>query len=111
MDGGYSVGDLIPLAPFLSEEMLNKFAERAEAGGGDVIALAPFLSQETLGKIAERTEMASGTLVGLAPFLSKAALNEIVLTTLERGEKLNQVLLPFLSEDVLIEAIRRRTKQ
>lgn len=111
LDGGYSVGDLIPLALFLSEEMLNKFAERAEAGDGDVIALAPFLSQETLGKIAARTEMASGTLVGLAPFLSKAALNELVLTALERGEKINQGLLPFLSEDVLIEAIRRRTKQ
>ena len=78
---------------------------------GELVALAPFLSQETLGKIAERTEMASGTLVGLAPFLSKAALNELVLTALERGEKINQGLLPFLSEDVLIEAIRRRTKQ
>ena len=55
--------------------------------------------------------MASGTLVGLAPFLSKAALNELVLTALERGEKINKGLLPFLSEDVLIEAIRRRAKQ
>lgn len=52
-----------------------------------------------------------GDLIPLAPFLSKAALNELVLTALERGEKINQGLLPFLSEDVLIEAIRRRAKQ
>ena len=105
---GYTVSELVPLAPFLSEEDLDALAEIAEADGGELAALAPFLSQETLKRLAERGGVKSGQLVALAPFLSQEVLEELVLKALERGERIPRGLYPFLSERAIVEILKHK---
>ena len=98
---------LVPLAPFLGGEMLDRLAERAVAGdGGDLVSLAPFLSQETLGKLVAKNEIRGKILVYLAPFLSGETLREAVLAAVRRGEKIDKGLYPFLSEEIFSEILK-----
>ena len=105
---GYTVSELVPLAPFLSEEDLDALIELAEADDGELAALAPFLSQETLKKLAERSGVKSGQLMALAPFLSEEALEALVIGALERGERIPRGLYPFLSERTIVEILKRK---
>ena len=107
LQDGYTVRESVPLAPFLGGDMLDRLAERAVAGdGGDLVSLAPFLSQETLGKLVAKNEIRGKMLVYLAPFLSGETLREAVLAAIRRGEKIDKGLYPFLSEEIFSEILK-----
>ena len=105
---GYTVSELVPLAPIPSEEELDALAEPAAADDGELAALAPFLSQETLKKLAERGGVGSSQLVALAPFLSEDALEGLVMGALGRGERIPRGLYPFLSERAIVEILKHK---
>ncbi|MGN0143222.1 MAG: helix-turn-helix domain-containing protein [Roseburia sp.] len=105
------VDDLIGLAPFLSDEVLDQIVERVQLENGtdfdDLTGLAPFLSDRTLKRLVDQVISNDDgnleDLVGLAPFLSKETLNEIVEKVIEEDGDFDELvgLAPFLSKETL----------
>lgn len=97
--------ELVPLAPFLSEEYMSALIHRIELNGEikDIVPLAPFLDDETLNYLAEMIPPENlGELVYLAPFLSEKTLDSAVTRAIDE-EKIEECtgLYPFLSGDAL----------
>ncbi len=68
-----SIADIVPLAPFLSDETLNYLAETLKKNGDykGIVRLAPFLPGETVGQIVQRA-ISQGKIkecMGLFPFM------------------------------------------
>ncbi len=100
----FTLHDLLPLAPFVSDEFLNEWAQNAVSTGNlhDVAALAPFLSTQTLDHLVDGlmdAQVPLSQLSGLAPFLSNAALDKLVAHVIDEDIPLSKVagLAPFLS--------------
>lgn len=104
-----SVGDIVSLAPFLSETSLNAIVDRvtqAEISPRALVPLAPFLSEAALDKLAERATADPDlrALTPLAPFLSEASLDRIVQSAMKKGVTEMGALVslaPFLPEKTL----------
>ncbi len=101
----YAVKDIVPLAPFISCELLDKLLDGSDSLDiEDVIALLPFLSKDKLNEIAEKTVVDDPQkLVIIAPFLEKSKLDALVDKI--DAVKLKDIvpLAPFLSRDKLVE--------
>ena len=111
--GGASVEvkDLLPIAPFVSDEFLGGWALQITAVDniGDLVALAPFLSGETVdmlaGKLAEDQVSLRG-LRPLAPFLSRAALDALAKLSLAETDLHGlAALAPFLSGEAIDDIV------
>lgn len=96
--------DVILLAPFLSEEMLDQLVENADMEGefGDIVGLAPYLSDESLTKLArdivEKEEINMNEIISLAPYLQEEFLEELVDKLTDKGsDKKVAGLFPYLS--------------
>lgn len=80
MKVGAAVDDLLALAPFLSEETLDKCAVEVfeREGIQPLLKLAPFMSEEGLDELAKQAYASGGkhALVALAPFVSEEGLEE-----------------------------------
>ena len=100
--------DVIIIAPFLSEELLDQLVENAVMEGdyGDIVKLAPFLSDKTLDKIVRdivaETKINIGQLAALAPFLTDELLEELAESDNLRADfKGILALAPFLTDESL----------
>ena len=101
-----SIGEISGIAPYLSHDILDGLAERADAaqGIGELSGIAPFVSREIMDKLAERVaEVASiGELSGIAPFVSREVLDKLA----ERAAEVGGIgelcgIAPFLSQEAL----------
>ncbi len=104
---GYALSELVPLAPFLESDDLDALVKDAE-DDGEIVALAPFLSQEALEELALRGGIGGKRLLPLAPFLSQETLDRLVIGALERGERIPRGLYPFLSECAVVEILKQK---
>ena len=100
--------DVIIIAPFLSEELLDQLVENSVMEGdyGDIVKLAPFLSDKTLDKIVRdivaETKINIGQLAALAPFLTDELLEELAESDNLRADfKGILTLAPFLTDESL----------
>lgn len=95
---------LKPLAPFLDENDLLDFVERANVQSiKDVVCIAPFLNEGYLGKLAlEAVEREPEHIHVIAPFLKEDTLDKLVVKLMDSGEadKIAR-LYPFLSRKTL----------
>jgi transcriptional regulator with XRE-family HTH domain len=105
-----SLKDLLSMAPFVSEEYLLQWVNKADVNENieDLIALAPFLSEEALDLLVKKLsgDIEMKKIVGLAPFLEEDSLNYLVMKCLHVN-KLKELttLAPFLEEDMLDNVI------
>ncbi|MDR0929518.1 MAG: helix-turn-helix domain-containing protein [Oscillospiraceae bacterium] len=100
---------IAPLAPFLSEEVLDALvdkcmAEKIEMAG--LVELAPFLSEETLDRLVKQFTTGSinlSALEELAPFLPDETLDHIAETSAVDAKSVSDLsgLAPFFSEEAL----------
>ena len=104
---GYALSELVPLAPFLESDDLDALVKDAE-DDGEIVALAPFLSQEALEELALRGGIGGKRLLPLAPFLSQETLDRLVIGALGRGERIPRGLYPFLSERAVVEILKQK---
>jgi len=100
--------DVIIIAPFLSEELLDQLVENSVMEGdyGDIVKLAPFLSDKTLDKIVRdivaETKINIGQLAALAPYLTEELLEELAESdNLRANFKGILALAPFLTDESL----------
>ncbi len=107
-DAEVSISSLIPLAPFLSENALNKLASSAlsDVSLDGLIPLAPFLSDNALDSIVaqlgEKPETSMRSLRALAPFLSDKTLNRLADGALDSANPEDlTALAPFLPSGTL----------
>jgi len=107
-----SLGDLAGIAPFVSREVLEEFAAKAEEADDmdDLHGIAPFLGREYLDKLAVRIGSVKGidALAGIAPFVSREALGQLV----EKAEKAGDIesisgIAPFLGKEQLDKLARK----
>ena len=84
-----SIGELCGIAPFISQNVLDRLAEKAAEvnGVGELCGIAPFVSREVLDKLAERVAEVSGIgeLCGIAPFLSRGLLDRLAEKAVKAG--------------------------
>lgn len=111
--GTPTLGELVPLAPYVSDDFLHSWAQSASVDDlGALVAIAPFLSNETLHAIAARFtgQLADAEiLVALAPFLHEADVDSLAARLSPdgiSGEALS-ALAPHLSQDALGELAGR----
>ncbi|MBR6380896.1 MAG: helix-turn-helix domain-containing protein [Lachnospiraceae bacterium] len=101
---------LTPLAPYLDDEYLDAFVESVDAAQiGELIELAPFLSDNALRiafeKVTDPCDIED--LVALAPFLPDDVLDDYA-EKLDVSDLAKLVeLAPFLSDDVMMKIFER----
>ncbi|WP_058303969.1 helix-turn-helix domain-containing protein [Gorillibacterium timonense] len=101
------LSELVPLAPFLGREALDKLAEQAESEVDyeGLVGLAPFLSRSVLDKLAESASGKPGILrqlQPLAPFVSREVLDRLAIDWARNGLDHNlMALAPFVSRETL----------
>ena len=105
-----SMTDLMTVAPFVSEEFLNRQARKHLESGctlWELGALAPFLDETVLGELllSVRTEGYSlSELSSIAPFVDEKILGTLVQRMLKVGTKVKSnelsAILPFLSDEM-----------
>ena len=105
-----SMTDLMTVAPFVSEEFLNRQARKHLESGctlWELGALAPFLDETVLGELllSARTEGYSlSELSSIAPFVDEKILGTLVQRMLKAGTKVKSnelsAILPFLSDEM-----------
>ena len=78
-----SIEELSGIAPYVSKEILEKLAEKADKVDSieELSGIAPFVGREILEKLAQKaTKMDSiDELSGIAPFISKEVLDKIII--------------------------------
>lgn len=104
--------DVIGVAPFLDEEILDQILEKVNAVDemNDLVQIAPFLSEETLDRVADKicAELSIRDLVPLAPFLSDETLDKLA-DQINIVENIQQIvpLAPFLSDETLDKLVEK----
>ena len=98
-------------APFLDDDQLDALVSKADTSDWEgILALAPFLSDDTLDGLAERCmeEVDEHKLTQLAPFLSEQTLSKM-------AQKMENIdlhalvgLAPFLEDETLYEIVNRK---
>lgn len=107
-----NLSDLAGLAPFLSEEMLEQFAENVSEKScflDELCEIAPFLSKEALDRLVKKAILNGNVdiddVAGLAPFLSKETLDDVVTLAIESDGEIDLEdltgLAPFLSKQTV----------
>lgn len=111
-----SLEDIIPIAPLIDPEKIEKKAEEAidsnrEISFSTLIELAPFLDKETLDGIIDKAivkeNLDTKNVVGLAPFLSKDTLMKIAGYMLSHGQERRLIAIaPFLGNRILSNIVK-----
>ncbi|MBQ8766146.1 MAG: hypothetical protein IJZ16_05020, partial [Clostridia bacterium] len=109
-----TVKQLIALAPFLEQKVLDEWAMRTDfiQNPGKLSALAPFVSKEVLIDLFHvlKKDLRINECCGLAPFLPKGTLNHIVLE--HQGDLMEMCsLLPFVDKECLVVLAERCVKE
>ncbi len=105
-----SLTELACAAPFLSESQLDALVSRADTSDWEgILALAPFLSDDTLDGLAERCmeEVDEHKLTQLAPFLSDQTLSKMAQKIEDIDLHALVRLAPFLEDETLDEIVNR----
>ena len=102
------LSDLMGIAPFVSSEVLQTLADKAQ-GLGDIHAiskLAPFLDTAYIDELAQKIEQVDGlgAIKKLAPFISSGTLRKLAQKA-EFSGKIDELygIAPFLDTDYLDE--------
>ena len=102
-DASIDLAQLVGLAPFLSDETLDKLVENARGDMQEITALAPFLSDKALGKLADKADGDMKSILPLAPFMDEKDLDRLVKRAMEKDFSARELapLAPFLEEETL----------
>jgi transcriptional regulator with XRE-family HTH domain len=98
-----SIEDVIPLAPFLSDEYLDQLIDQVDvtdSGVRSVAGLAPFLNDKSLERLVDKMIAAgqADRCQSLYPFLSQGVLQKLATELVKKGGvKALSSLAPFLS--------------
>ncbi|MDE7298237.1 MAG: helix-turn-helix domain-containing protein [Lachnospiraceae bacterium] len=100
--GTNNIEKIAPLLPFLAEDDINRFLEKAGEDGetGAVLQIAPFASEDAIRKVAEKWSREKQSIKALLPFMSEDDVWEFAQQSLAEGAP-EAVLdfLPFMAED------------
>lgn len=102
-----NVDDIITLAPFLSEELVDKMLldNEYEMNASQLCSIVPFVSKKAINKKATSVIVEDPSLlVSLAPFLDEEVLNKLVIAN--KNDLQNDIIIslaPFLSDETINE--------
>lgn len=108
---GLTVGDIVSVAPFLSQEFIDDFARQSFSQGNNldqVIPIAPFLSESLLEEFAQQILAADQDtdprkITGILPFMNQDFIDETANKVLTKTNDLSSIayMAPFISESIL----------
>lgn len=107
-----TIDDIMDMAPFISDAALNLCAHKVyESDGiGGIIKLAPFMEEELIDKYSWESYKDNGItngLIGMCPFMEDETINKIAFDAVKTyGMKAVKPMLPFIDEDVLDEFVK-----